>query len=153
MIVVLKTLCIWLGNSVNSPYSEESVQYQGDICGCLTILINRLGSQIESLGLADQLFRLFLKVIEIGLISGNASATGSPVNGITTLNDLPPATNPLASGSKGGSEDEAVIAMGTLIRATPKAFHKNITELTQVLLEGLRRPSNIGVRKMKEVKK
>lgn len=142
MAEMLKTLSLWLTQSFNEPANEELFQYQGSICGCLNNLIERLGSRLEPLGVSSQLFKLFVKVIEMGLmVSATPSASLTGVEGLGSSEER----------AKVGSEEDAIIAIGTLIRNAPVGFDVHLPELIQVLLEGLKRPSEVRVRERERV--
>lgn len=94
--------------------SEEIFQFQGLICGCLNNLIDRLGLlRLESMNVTDSLFELFVKVIETGLMAAAASGNnpGVSAGGVEGLGSS-------EERAKVGSEEDAILAIGTLIRST-----------------------------------
>lgn len=110
MAEVLRTLGLWLDQSFNQQPTEEIFQLQGSICGCLNNLVDRLGPRLERLQVAARLFRLFSKVIEVGLIAAAASGASGAIGGVEGLGSS-------EERAKVGSEEDAILAVGTLVRS------------------------------------
>lgn len=149
MEAVMQELLVWLERSFSVPATEEICQVQGLICGCLNNITDRLGSQhLEAQPqVVDTLFQLYVRVIESSLLSVSAvSADLGGAGGVPT--GMPAAGGPDSllnneERNKVGSEEDAVLAVGTLVRAAGPGFERHLPALSQILIRGLQTPNEV----------
>jgi hypothetical protein len=112
----MKELMLWLENSFTLPPCDEISQVQGLICGCLNNITDRLGTNIlcNQPQIVDSLFQLYTRVIETTLASAANELPSVALNseGRATTERF----GRTEERSKGGSEEDAILAIGTLLR-------------------------------------
>lgn len=116
---VSQELLMWLERSFTVPFSEEIGQIQGLICGCLNNVADRLGPEHlkKHPALVDIMFKLYVRVIETSLLNSASPATelGGLTVGLTAAGGHPDASLK-EDRNKVGSEEDAILAIGTLVR-------------------------------------
>lgn len=146
MEAVLQELLNVLERSFTLPASEELFQLQGLICGCLNNILDRLGKKqtttTPTLDQAGALFRILIAVIEAGLTGAVAGtdAAATPAAG------TPGGAEGLGSSEERtsvGCEEDAMLAIGTLIRSFPNSVEASVPLLTQTLAKGLQNPHDV----------
>ena len=140
--VVMKELIVWLEHSFTLPMCEEICQVQGLICGCLNNITDRLGSERlnREPQVIDTLFQLYTRVIDTAFaVSPNDGS--QPV--VTETRSNSDGFSHSEERSKGGSEEDAILAIGTLVRVSGTGFERHLLVLSQILVKGLQNPNEV----------